>query len=345
MPLSYPQVRTSIVVELAGYLKGLGVDYARLRAAVGFEPLDVSDPKQSVPLDSVVALFEDAAAATGDACLGLHFGQRLRLGGSGLIGLLVLNAPCVRAAIRCFEKYVPVFMTGCTVEVVEHEAGSELRWRFPDVIATPRDQYNLFLAASSVVRIRRATGDDWMPVAVDLEGPAPHCRDEITAFFGPNVAFERSCSSILIGRDCLDNVIPDANSQLFAYLVELADKWLAEGAQPPGIAAAVRFEILSQLRRGGGDLDQVARAFDLTGRALQWRLEQAGTSFEKVRTETRTRLAEYYLRETDRPLVEIAHDLGFSEQSAFTRAARRWFKKSPMSYRREVRSRLNDSAA
>jgi AraC-like DNA-binding protein len=38
------------------------------------------------------------------------------------------------------------------------------------------------------------------------------------------------------------------------------------------------------------------------------------------------------------PIVEIALDVGFSEQSAFTRAFRRRFGESPAAYRRRLES-------
>jgi AraC-like DNA-binding protein len=41
------------------------------------------------------------------------------------------------------------------------------------------------------------------------------------------------------------------------------------------------------------------------------------------------------LNETDRPLKEIAHALSFSEPSAFSRAAKKWFGMAP----KEIRSR------
>jgi PAS domain S-box-containing protein len=69
----------------------------------------------------------------------------------------------------------------------------------------------------------------------------------------------------------------------------------------------------------------------------RWRLERSGTSFERLLNATRAHIAEHLLRDTDRSLTEIAFDLGFSDPSAFTRAARRWFNMPPRVYRQMQR--------
>ncbi len=56
--------------------------------------------------------------------------------------------------------------------------------------------------------------------------------------------------------------------------------------------------------------------------------------------EIRLKRAKDRLAEGDAPIVEIALAVGFSEQSAFTRAFRRRFGESPAAYRRRLASPL-----
>jgi AraC-like DNA-binding protein len=51
--------------------------------------------------------------------------------------------------------------------------------------------------------------------------------------------------------------------------------------------------------------------------------------------EARRELAERLLRETEYPLAEVAFLTGFSEQSAFNRAFKRWAGQTPRSFRLE----------
>ena len=68
------------------------------------------------------------------------------------------------------------------------------------------------------------------------------------------------------------------------------------------------------------------------------RLEEEGVTFAEVVQGVRRRTAEQYLRDSDMSLRHLASELGYLEQSTFTRACRRWFGMSPLAYRRALRT-------
>lgn len=78
---------------------------------------------------------------------------------------------------------------------------------------------------------------------------------------------------------------------------------------------------------------EIANALGLSTRTLQRRLAIAGRSFEAVLDEVRRARAEALLADGGRDLAEIAYKLGYSERSAFTRAAIRWFGVPPSGMR------------
>ena len=69
----------------------------------------------------------------------------------------------------------------------------------------------------------------------------------------------------------------------------------------------------------------VAHALNISIRTLQRELAGAGTSFRAVSDCARKQIALELLHDTDLPLTEAAFRLGFSELSAFSRAAKKWF--------------------
>jgi len=71
----------------------------------------------------------------------------------------------------------------------------------------------------------------------------------------------------------------------------------------------------------------------LSPRTLQARLEAEGTSFSALIEEVRILLAKLYLQRPESSLDEIAEWLGYSEQTSFGRAFRRWTGTSPQKYR------------
>jgi AraC-like DNA-binding protein len=80
----------------------------------------------------------------------------------------------------------------------------------------------------------------------------------------------------------------------------------------------------------------MADLFNLHSRTLQRYLEAEGTSFEVLRDEARRDAARRYLNSTRLPLAQVAGLLGLSEQSALTRACKRWFDATPKAIRAQV---------
>lgn len=70
-------------------------------------------------------------------------------------------------------------------------------------------------------------------------------------------------------------------------------------------------------------------------RTLQRLLADHGTTFQAVLDETRRRLAEELIAAPHVSLAEVAFVLGYSEQSAFQRAFKRWTGYSPGAWRRQ----------
>lgn len=82
------------------------------------------------------------------------------------------------------------------------------------------------------------------------------------------------------------------------------------------------------LGRGEPTLEVLAAHLDLDAGSLRRALQGADMRFTDLIERTRQRLARSYLQ-SSLPLSEIAQRLGYSEQSAFTRACRRWFGDTP----------------
>jgi AraC-like DNA-binding protein len=70
---------------------------------------------------------------------------------------------------------------------------------------------------------------------------------------------------------------------------------------------------------------------------LQNKLREEGTTYRTVLDELRQETALHYLERQDVPIVDVAFLLGFSEQSAFNHAFRRWTGTSPQQYRMQKR--------
>jgi AraC-like DNA-binding protein len=70
----------------------------------------------------------------------------------------------------------------------------------------------------------------------------------------------------------------------------------------------------------------------MSERTLRRRLAEEGTSLRALVDEVRATLAAEFLRSGSLTVAEIAHRLGYVEQSSFSQAFKRWHGVSPRAY-------------
>ena len=81
-------------------------------------------------------------------------------------------------------------------------------------------------------------------------------------------------------------------------------------------------------------LPLIAEHLGLHERTLQRQLAELGHRFDGLVEDIRRERTDLFLAERDIPLAQIAGLLGYSEESVFTRACRRWFDQTPGARRR-----------
>jgi AraC-like DNA-binding protein len=99
------------------------------------------------------------------------------------------------------------------------------------------------------------------------------------------------------------------------------------------VVSRCKVYLLQQLTSGEPSEQELASALGMSRRTLQRRLGDLGLTYKGVVDETRYELAQRYLDDPERSVTDITFLLGFSEQSAFTRAFKRWSGKAPTAYR------------
>ncbi len=334
------KIRATIVVFLKNALLDAPVVYGDLLERSGIRAEDLDDPLSFIPLDSVVALFDETAKALEDPGFGINISAKIQPGGAGLLSQLALHAPNVQTALECAAKFTSVYMTQVDSSFRMKDGVGYLSWQLPPSIVRPRIHYNIYMASLIVRRLRGAVGGDWLPLSVSFDHRAPDCDELTRSVFGERVAFDQPETVLAVDAQCLASEMPNSDPVLFAMFYEYAVSLIRAAKEKPGIVVATRNEIASLLGKHEANLETVAKRMGLTPRALQWRLSQVDTTFEVVLSSVRESLARHLLQDTDRPLSEIAYDLGYAEPSVFTRAAKRWFDVSPREFRKQMRDKF-----
>ena len=72
----------------------------------------------------------------------------------------------------------------------------------------------------------------------------------------------------------------------------------------------------------------------MSNRTLTRRLSEIGVSYRDLIQKTQETVSKKLLKTTSRSISEIAFETGFSEQSAFNRAFKRWTGTAPVEFRK-----------
>jgi AraC-like DNA-binding protein len=98
-------------------------------------------------------------------------------------------------------------------------------------------------------------------------------------------------------------------------------------------AGSLRQVLSAYLIGGAPTIQFAAELADTSVRTLQRRLAQADLSYSDLVRQARFELASTMLRNTDRKIIGIAYELGYTDPAHFTRAFGRLAGMSPSEYR------------
>ena len=85
--------------------------------------------------------------------------------------------------------------------------------------------------------------------------------------------------------------------------------------------------------------DALAERLHLSPRTLHRQLKDEGASLQALKDAVRRERAIELLHRTDRPVKQVAHGAGFTNDKSFIRAFRGWTGQSPAEFRRRARAR------
>jgi AraC-like DNA-binding protein len=173
------------------------------------------------------------------------------------------------------------------------------------------------------------------PKAVAIAYPRPGDPKPYAEAFACPVCFDADASRIVFSLDDLSLPLPTSNPTLDALHERFVGEYL-EHFEQDRTSYRVREVIIRRLPDGEPLRDAVARELGMSERTLQRRLDEEATSFGELLDETRRELAEQYLHKLNLTLAQAGYLLGFSDQSSFFRACKRWFGVPPGQYRKQM---------
>lgn len=314
------------------------VDRAALLASVGLPPDAEGDVARMIPDEAYYALLERIVEETGGAGdLTLRVGASMHCDDYGAFGLAWKAAPTLKGSFSRAERYGRLLTS-----VVGYELVPDSRGAWFTVRRAGRRRVGLCLSneatlASTASIIRQVSPGPFAPLEVRfthaaLSEPAPYAT-----YFGGPVSFGADRDALLVSHDQLTARNRLGDEAITRFLLPHLDEELQRVTAGQGLRGQVQGAIAAALSEGAPRMGEVARALAMSERTLQRRLGEEGLSFQALYDAARRELAEGLLVQSNYSLAEIAFLTGFSEQSAFSRAFKRWTARTPAAFRDAAR--------
>ena len=189
-----------------------------------------------------------------------------------------------------------------------------------------------FVMSLLVDMCRMNAGSSLRPVAVRLRRTRPKDTDVYRRHFGCSIHFDADEDSITLSRRDVDRPLPTSNRQLAATLDRILAEQLAH-LDKSDVVARCQARLLEHLSSGEVSENVLAEQLNMSRRTLQRKLAEADLTYQKLVDDTRRDLAMRHLEDPRHSITDVTFLLGFSQQSAFTRAFKRWTGMSPSEYR------------
>ena len=325
---------TSIFARRVVEAAGSAVDGPALLRSIGLDPAGPLDVSQMVAAEAYFEFLERLAAEMPNAHeLPVLVGPCMRPDDYGALGLAWKSAPTVRSSLDRVERYCRLWTDTMAYEIRDNDGGIEfLLHRFGERRLGMRLS-NESTVASATSLIRQTSSSAFRPRAVYLQHVGPPSIDAHEAYFGCPVYFGADRDALSISEAALaqKNHLADDGISRF-LLAHLDDQIDAIGDDAP-VAGLVRQAVSRSLSEGVPRMATIAQRLALSERTLQRRLAAQGESFKALVDETRRGLAQNLLQQSRYTMAEVAFLTGFSEQSAFQRAFKRWTGQTPNAFR------------
>jgi AraC-like DNA-binding protein len=311
-------------------LESLGLARARALDFLDLSESRLSDPRFRIPIDSMVKLYALAADELNKPSIGMEIGSDFRVASFAKTGRIYAFCRDLVHVIQLNGIYQPIAIDAGVARFVEKDGRSFLHFesKLGDAERYRHITETVFGSYGAAFR--------WLSWGSGKENKAAYFRHKAPPDLAPYkeafhcpVYFNAEIDGIEFYPDAVRSPLPTADEGRLAIIENRLQRLLQTSqAEPSTLEHAVRAAIQSTLRDGASNLASVAAVVGRSERQLRSDLKRGGMSFRALLEDVRKEIY-HHQRNRGHSFAEIAQDLGYNDQAAFTRAFKRWYGKAP----------------
>jgi AraC-like DNA-binding protein len=254
----------------------------------------------------------------------------------------------VQSQLECAMRFAPKLDLALNVaQQYGHTRWNFLRWQTgrrddhlvtkvsrSDAVGVEDWHMALVVGSLNFMTILNSSFPDVIPhMRFELEGEPPEDYEKMEQLFGCPITWNAKESLSYIPQRFADLPSLLADAHAHATLVASLDVGKAVVAAP--VTAQV-VSILADLVVVKLPIEEMARRIGVSVRSLERNLAAEQISYRRLQEHVIQRRLQLLLQDGDMPLGAVAENLGYSDESALSRATRRWYGKTLAQLRREM---------
>jgi AraC-like DNA-binding protein len=319
---------------LLDYLRARSVDPCTLYEPQRVAQLDSAKGHTEIPLTEWIGMFDIAIAALNEPDLPLKAGAGLRMRHLGVLGHVLMNCATLAEISDQLARYIRLLgQIGQPVLTVEGSR-AHLLWSWP-YATPPVPAVAQFMLGARAMFMRWLSNQPQLRYDGYFHFPRPADVSSYEQIFGGELHFDQPASKMVFSADYMRLPVVSADEDMRQQAEAQAQLVLRELSSEPEFLRELKTVLSRNLSKGQVSLNEAAETLRLSTRTLQRRLGEHERSFQAVLDEVRRARAEMFLRDPSISLTQIAFLLGYTEQSTFHNAFKRWSGVSPGTYRRD----------
>jgi len=317
-------------------LEELGIRASSVLRRAGLPHGFIDQPRVLLKTEELFALWRAIGDVSTNSAIGLLLGTENKTERFHPIGLAALSSENFGAAIDQMARYKQLT---CPEEILQAKDGEEwsiqFRWLLADEVEPPVLNECCFAWVLSIAR--HGTGTRLSPLRVEFVQPREHVK-AIERHFGCPVFCGGPRNAIVFRAADAQRPFVTRNAELLAMLAPQFEEELKQENGDENFLERVRVAIQQKLTGQRPTIEDIAGALHVSSRTLQRRLQEEGSSFQRVLDEARHQLARHYLNNSVLELNEAAYLLGYEDGNSFVRAFRTWEGVPPARWREQQRA-------
>ncbi|MFA9219489.1 MAG: AraC family transcriptional regulator [Sphingomonadaceae bacterium] len=328
MPSPVFALPVQYIRQIADQVNRMGVAMPASFLRHKWNEIALDDTSYTLTIEDFQQLVLDALAATGEPAFGLLVGARMMVNSHGILGYAAMNSGTIGQAMELLQNYIQI---RTRLVAIRHQmAGDEVRFTFEEGIPLGAVQQPVLEAVVLTIKnlFDFLTGGVSQVLYVALPFAAPSYAALAEEMFRCEVRYASSWTGFAFARAMVEAPLAMANPTTLRETLLICQRELEKVAHQQSWRMRIR-RLLLEERHGVLSLNVAARLFNLTPRTLHRRLLEEGSSYSAVVDEVRHMLALEHLKAGKLSLQEIAYALGYTDQSNFRRAFKRWEGMTP----------------